>query len=168
MCNIKRMESDDEIKGKAYVHWKAWHEAYQGIIDQDYLDSLTLEKCEDIAYNWPDNLIIAKDGDRVVGFAGYGQSRDEDLNNTGEIFAIYILKDYYGQGVGYRLMQEGLAKLEDYPQIAVWVLKENKRAIEFYKRCGFEFDGREEEIKLGTPVVEVRMVLDRAMGCAGR
>ena len=65
-------------------------------------------------------------------------------------------------------MQEGLAKLEDYPQIAVWVLKENKRAIEFYKRCGFEFDGREEEIKLGTPVVEVRMVLDRAMGCAGR
>ena len=47
---IKKMESDDEIKGKAYVHWKSWQEAYSGIVDQRYLDSLTLEKCEKTAY----------------------------------------------------------------------------------------------------------------------
>ena len=50
---IKKMESDDEIKGKAYVHWKSWQEAYSGIVDQRYLDSLTLEKCEKTAYRWP-------------------------------------------------------------------------------------------------------------------
>ena len=72
---IKKMESDDEIKGKAYVQWKAWQEAYPGIIDQNYLDGQTLEKCESIAYRWPDNIIVAKDGDRVVGFVGYGISR---------------------------------------------------------------------------------------------
>ncbi len=43
---IKKMETDDEIRGKAYVHWKSWQEAYSGIVDQRYLDSLTLEKCE--------------------------------------------------------------------------------------------------------------------------
>ena len=52
---IKKMESDDEIKGKAYVHWKSWQEAYSGIVDQRYLDSLTLEKCEKTAYRWPDH-----------------------------------------------------------------------------------------------------------------
>jgi ribosomal protein S18 acetylase RimI-like enzyme len=156
---IKKMESDAEIKGKAFVHWKSWQEAYPGIVDQSYLDGLTLEKCEDIAYKWPDNLSIAKDGDRVVGFVGYGKYRDDELDNTGEIYAIYILKDYYGRGVGYRLMQEGLMQLRDYPQIAVWVLKDNKRAIQFYERCGFKFDGREAEIKLGVPVVEERMIL---------
>ena len=25
---IKRMETDEEIKGKAFVQWKTWHEAY--------------------------------------------------------------------------------------------------------------------------------------------
>ena len=36
---------------------------------------------------------------------------------------------YYGQGIGYQLMQAGLSQLKEYPQVAVWVLKENKRAI---------------------------------------
>ena len=47
---IKKMETDAEIKGKAYVHWKSWQEAYSGIVDQRYLDSLTLDKCEKIAF----------------------------------------------------------------------------------------------------------------------
>ena len=155
----KKMETEDEIKGKAYAHWKSWQEAYPGIIDQRYLDNFTLDKCEEIAFKWPDNLIVAKNGDRVVGFVGYGKSQNEDLVNTGEIFAIYLLKEYYDQGIGYSLMQEGLAQLKDYPQVAVWVLKDNKRAICFYERCGFVLDGREEEINLGSPVIEERLIL---------
>lgn len=30
---IKPMESDSEIRGKAYVHWKAWQDAYSGLVD---------------------------------------------------------------------------------------------------------------------------------------
>ena len=158
---IKKMETDDEIKGKSYVHWKSWQEAYPGIVDQQYLDTLTLDKCESIAYRWTDNIIIAKDGDAVVGFVGYGKYRNDELQNTGEVFAIYVLEGYYGQGVGYRLMQAALSRLADYPEIAVWVLKDNKRAIKFYERCGYRFDGREEILDLGSPVVEARMVLER-------
>lgn len=156
---IKKMETDDEIKGKAYVHWKAWHEAYSGIVDPQYLDKLTLEKCETITYQWPDNIIIAKDSERVIGFAGYGKYHNDELENTGEIFAIYILAEYYGKGVGYQLMQAGLSQLSDYPQTAVWVLKENKRAVRFYERCGFRPDGCEQTIRLGTPVTEIRMII---------
>ena len=54
-------------------------------------------------------------------------------------------------------MQAGLGEL-DYPQVAVWVLKDNIRAIKFYEKCDFRLDGEEEEIKLGSPIVEVRMI----------
>jgi len=158
---VKKMESDDEIKGKAYVHWKSWQEAYPGIVDRRYLDELTLEKCESIAYRWPDNIIIAKDGDSVIGFVGYGKCRNDDLENSGEVFAIYILSEYYGKGVGYSLMKAALAQLKEYHRIAVWVLKNNKRAIRFYQHCGYSFDNREETIVLGSPVVEIRMTLER-------
>lgn len=158
---IKKMESDDEIKGKAYVHWKSWQEAYPGIVDQRYLDALTLDKCEKRAYQWPDNIIIAKDGESVVGFVGYGKYRNDDLKNAGEVFAIYILSEYYGKGVGYRLMNAALSQLAEYPRIAVWVLKNNNRAIRFYERCGYRFDGKEETLVLGSPVVEARMLLER-------
>lgn len=46
----------------------------------------------------------------------------------------------------------------DYPTVAVWVLKDNKRAIRFYEKCGFRLDEREEEIKLCSPIAEVRMI----------
>lgn len=158
---IKSMQSPAEIEGKAYVHWKAWQETYLGLVDQVYLDNLTLEKCVQTAYRWPDNILVAKDGDRVVGFVGYGSHRDAALPETGEVFAIYILSEYYGKKVGYALMQAALQELSEYRRIAVWVLKGNERAIQFYERCGFVFDGAEKPIQLGGENTELRMVLKR-------
>ena len=104
---IKRIETEDEIRGKAFVHWKAWHEAYTGLISQEYLDRLTLEVCEKMAFGRTDNIFVAKDGDRVVGFAVYGD-RGEENPETGEIIAIYVLAEYYGKGVGRQLMKAGM------------------------------------------------------------
>ncbi|MBO4626495.1 MAG: GNAT family N-acetyltransferase [Lachnospiraceae bacterium] len=155
----KKLEIEDEIRGKAYVHWKAWHEAYADIVDPQYLEKLTLEKCESIAMTWRENNVIALDGGSVIGFACYGPCRDEDLVNAGEVSAIYILSEYYGQGIGCRLMQEAMAELADSNSIVVWVLAENARAIRFYERCGFAADGCEKVATLGSPVRVVRMVL---------
>ena len=155
---IKPMETEAETRGKAYVHWKAWQEAYAGLVDPAYLDRMTLEKCTDIAFRWPDNLLVAKDGDRVIGFAGYGAYRDDTMPNTGEVYAIYILKDYYDRKIGYSLMRAAIERLTEYERIAVWVLEGNARAIRFYEKCGFKFDGTRKEILLGTPNIEIRMV----------
>ena len=72
-----------------------------------------------------------------------------------------MLADYHGQKVGYELMNAAINKLSDYKKIAVWVLKGNERAIKFYERYGFRFDGTEQEIMLGTPNTELRMILER-------
>ncbi len=153
---IKKMETDDEIRGKAYVHWRAWHEAYPGMVSQDYLDRFTLEKAEKMAFSWTDGLIVAKDGNRVIGFAGYGD-RGKEAPETGEIFCMYILSEYYGTGVGKQLMDAGLEQLKGYPQVCLWVLKENKRAIRFYEKCGFRADGQEMFSK-NVEAAEIRMV----------
>ena len=158
---IKKMETDEEIKGKAYVHWKAWQDAYAGIVDPAYLEALTLEKCEQIALRFRENTLVAKTGNKVLGFVAYGPCRDEDMPEAGEVSAIYLLKEYYGQGIGYRLMQEALRLLDGHPSIVVWVLKDNERAIRFYQKCGFVADGKEKTLKLGSEVKEMRMIMDR-------
>lgn len=158
---IKDMKTDDEIKGKAYVHYKCWHDSYKGIIDDAYLDTMTLQKCEDTAFKWRDNLIVAKDGDRVIGFSGYGNCEDDDLHDAGEVFAIYVLSEYHGTGVGQLLMNEAVSRLGDHSRIVVHVLKENGRAISFYKKLGFLPDGTEQELTFGSPVVVIRMILDK-------
>ncbi|MCM1063688.1 MAG: GNAT family N-acetyltransferase [Eubacterium sp.] len=160
---LKKMESEDEINGKGYVHYKSWHETYTGLIDTAYLNQTTLEKCTDIAHKWPDNIMVAKDGEKVIGFVGYGPYRDETLPAHGEIFSIYVLAEYQGRKIGYELMNAALNKLSDYKKIAVWVLKENSGAIRFYERYGFHMDGTESEIMLGTANIEIRMVYERSM-----
>lgn len=156
---IKQMETEEEIKGKAYVHWRAWHEAYPDLVSQEYLNQLTLEKCEAIAFKWTDHLLVAKDGDRVIGFVGYGD-RGREAPETGEIFALYVLSEFYGKGVAQQLMNAGLERLKSYQEICLWVLRENKRAIRFYEKCGFEPDG-EEMISPLIGASEIRMVLKR-------
>lgn len=155
---IKDMETEKEILGKAYVHWKSWQETYPGLIDQDYLDRMTLEKCTEIAYRWPENLLVALDGDQVVGFVGYGPYRDQSLPGAGEVFAIYVLKSHQGKKIGLQLMQSALDRLKDFSTIALWVLKGNEKAISFYERFGFRFDGVSLDAKVGT---ELRMIHTR-------
>ena len=161
---IVSMTSEDEVRGKAYVHFRAWKDAYRGLVDQSFLDARTLELSEGFAlkaFRSGFATLLAKDGDHVVGFADYGACRDDDLSDTGEVYAIYLLEPYYRQGIGTMLMREALVRMAAYPRVAVWVLEGNDRAISFYRSFGFEFDGCGKTLKLGTPVTDLRMVLVR-------
>ena len=152
---IKAMETDAEILGKAFVHWQCWHDSYPGMVRQDYLDRLTLEKCEQMAFQWRDNQLVAMDGDRVIGFIGYGVR--EQVQNVGEVFALYVLSEYRGTGAAKQLMDAALLKLSAYESVCVRVLKQNARAIRFYEKCGFRPTGEEEALpRLDT--VEILML----------
>lgn len=124
---IKKMETDGEIRGKAYVHWSSWHDTYPGLVSPEYLDQMTLERCEKRAFEWLDGVLVAKDGRRVVGFVGYG-TQTEGVPGMGEVYALYVLKEYRGKGVGRMLMDAALKKLEGYDKVCLWALKGNKRA----------------------------------------
>ncbi|MBR4798855.1 MAG: GNAT family N-acetyltransferase [Clostridia bacterium] len=156
---IKPMETPEEIKGKAYVHWRSWQAAYAGIINRDYLAALTLEKCEQIAGKWRDNILVALENGRVIGFAGYGES-DAEFPQAGAIFALYVLPEYFGKGAGRALAEAALEKLQDRAEIRLWVLKENARAIKFYEKLGFAPDGREQFLP-ALEAYEIGMVLHR-------
>ena len=159
---IKPMETVEEAKGQAYVHYHAWQETYAGLVDRSYLERMSLETSERYALRaFQDgyySTLVAKDGESVIGFAGYGPYRGTDLADTGEVYAIYTLKEYYDRGVGRALMEAALKDLAAYSRACVWVLRGNERAIRFYRRCGFFPDGVEKTLKLGTEVTEMRMI----------
>ena len=154
---IKTMETPEEIEGKSLVHWQTWREAYDDLLPADFQETMTLEKCRFFSQQYPENTLIAMDGKKVVGFISYGNYRDETIQ-AGEIIALYVLKDYYGKGVSKQLMHAAFVALDQFSEIYLWVLKENKRAISFYQKMGFTFDDQEQILKLGKPVKELRMI----------
>lgn len=154
---IKTMETPEEIEGKSLVHWQTWREAYDNLLPAEYQETMTLDRCRFFSQKYPENTLIAMDGKKVVGFISYGNFRDEAIQ-AGEIIALYVLKDYYGKGVSKQLMHAAFVALDQFSEIYLWVLKDNKRAIAFYQKMGFTFDGQEQILKLGKPVKELRMM----------
>jgi ribosomal protein S18 acetylase RimI-like enzyme len=151
----------DEI---AAVHVASWRTAYAGLIPQDVLDDLSVERRavwwrhaigrEEVA------VAVAVDGrDSVVGFVATGASRDEDAPaGTGEVYAIYLLPELWGLGVGALLHAAAVDDLAmRFGRATLWVLHSNDRAIEFYRGLGWTPDGghRQEDIG-GWRAVELR------------
>lgn len=78
---------------------------------------------EAIEYSEP-QVQVAVRGNQVIGFVGYDRSRDPKTPPTmGEIWAIYVLPDCWGQGAGLALWdaaREGLID-EGCTQVSAWL-----------------------------------------------
>ncbi len=157
---IVRKSNMLDAEGKGYVHYHAWNEAYTGLIDQAYLDSRTVERSIEMGKLNYDSTYVAEINSNIIGFASFMESRDSDMEGWGEIGAIYILKKYYGKGVGRKLIVKCIDHLEDKKGVFIWVLKDNFRAIAFYEKNNFIKDGINKYYSFGKskPIEEIRMV----------
>ena len=152
----------------AACHVACWLAAYRGIIPDDYLDDMPAEvgpRAESLRRSLLDpgdeRFYCADDDGRMVGRLVFGCSRDPDKPAAGEVMAIYLLPEFWGQGFGRLMMDFAIASLkaEGYREVLLWVLAENTRARRFYERYGFKADGVSKLIDLGRPLVEVRYLL---------
>lgn len=62
--------------------------------------------------------------------------------------AIFVFPDFQGTGIGMQLMQKA-KDVRDNLNLTVY--KENKKGIEFYKKCGFEIDQEQIDKHTGHP-----------------
>ncbi len=161
---IIRELTPERCDGKGYVHYQAWQETYRGLMDDRILDGQTLEHCQKIAHQYPQNTLVLLDraeNDQVVGFACYVPEAREIVSVPGasEVSALYLLEKYKCLGLGRRLMEAALERLP-HPTAALFVLKGNERAIGFYEHMGFRFTGQELTGQIcGVEFTELEMVL---------
>ena len=106
----------------------------------------------EILKNQRHGVLVAEDGARIVGFLSFGPVRDEKENRLliGEIYAIYVLEEFWNLGIGRTLMEDALTALErnGFGSVKAWVLETNQRARSFYERFGFKTDGLRKTEKL--------------------
>jgi ribosomal protein S18 acetylase RimI-like enzyme len=137
MIRQARLEDAAEL---AMVHVTSWQEAYRGLIDQVFLDSLEVadrtEAWDRILRQHRARVLVAEVDDGVIGFCTVGQSSDE---GWGEVFSIYLSPDHWGRGVGRRLLASGEQDLSaaGEKRALLWVLDTNRRARCFYERQGW-------------------------------
>ena len=79
------------------VHVRSWQAAYAGLIPADFLAGLSVQAR---AASWArliadgGSVLVAEDDGVIVGFAAYG---------PGRLFALYLLPEQWGRGLGRAL-----------------------------------------------------------------
>jgi len=82
---------------------------------------------------------------------------DTDFSSEGEIISLYVLPQYWSTKQGYYLTKFSIDRLKNqgYKSCYLWVIKQNERAVNFYKRFGFKSTGELKTVMLaGQAVVE--------------
>jgi ribosomal protein S18 acetylase RimI-like enzyme len=165
-----RLAVGEDAAAVAYVQKTTWQHAYKGIVPQAYLDSMDApEQMTRRTQNWQTGLVnpanvafVAEDDTGTVkGFVIGGACRPENgdlcAKYAGELYAIYLLPDFHGQGIGRKLVEALGAKLVQagYTGMLLWVLKDNQPSRGFYERMGGQPVTEKSFELAGTTLLEV-------------
>jgi GNAT superfamily N-acetyltransferase len=159
--------SYEDLPEVARIHVAAWKQAYVGQVPQARLDTLDVSgRLRRWQEQFPNRelsgLLIASVDNAAAGFICFGRGREQDRQDWGEIYAIYVLERYWGSGVGYRLYKDACAELKNdgFARVYLWVLDTNHRAIAAYQRWGgtLERDRLKDHVIGGQPVKEVSIL----------
>lgn len=143
-----RQATAGDADALARVHIDTWRHTYAGSVPASYLARLDYDRSR---RTW--ESLLAREGIRVfvaddassgvVGFASAGPNRpspDETGEWTaygGDLYAIYILPEHQGKGLGGAWIRAVVQALvaDGHGSMVLWVLKGNP-ACGFYERLG--------------------------------
>jgi len=158
-----------DVPALAEVYRASLLAVYEGIATKDYLSKRDFSNCLD---QWMRNVlddamsvVVAERESSIAGLSSFSRARDGDVNTkaTGEIQAIYVSPDHWGQGIGSELCDYVLRRFHSLGlnSILLWVLADNVVATSFYRKLGFEPDGASKTVTMGRELLAVRYRLER-------
>ncbi|WP_404434485.1 GNAT family N-acetyltransferase [Microbacterium lacus] len=160
---VIREPSPADAAAIAALNVSTWRETYSHLLPDGFFSPEFAQNRRDmwnhvLANPHPERTVrVAEVDGELVGFGFAGPSfgaEGEVLPRDRHLYSLYVSGSQHGTGVGQALFD---AVLHDEPAM-LWVATENPRAIAFYERNGFAFDGREQVDPLAPGIVEARMI----------
>lgn len=139
---------------KAQVQSRTWRELNQGRIPQGIVDAITPEFALALTRKATQNrdqvTLVAVDADQVIGFAELLRTPRPPTDRPGaaELASLYVLESQHHRGAGRMLVEAGQRAIGNN-RLALWVMRFNTNAQEFYRHIGFHETGRTQTEDLG-------------------
>lgn len=108
-----------------------------------YIDTEGFEQIIRTDTEQPKNVfLVAEVDNRIVAFSRCEGNHLKRFSHKVE-FGVGVLKDFWGYGIGKNLLNESIswADTNEIKKITLHVLETNEKAIDLYKKLGFEIEG---------------------------
>lgn len=141
---IRKVKRED-IPFVVDIKTKGWQSAYDGIVDDEYLNNLDNERAARIAkmeasFNANGFIVAELDGE-VVGFCRYVANNSFSPEVKGadcELTAIYVRPDLKHCGIGSRMFGYVVEEFrrQGKTRMILWCLRDNEPSKRFYAKMG--------------------------------
>lgn len=142
-----RLATTEDIPVIMDIHQRSWLFAYKHCLPLQLIQNHTANRYnmwkELLAKNDDEQYVAVFNG-KIIGFLGVIAPRDVDLfKDTRELQGLYLDPDYVGRGFGTRIINwvKNSTLSMGCTRISLWVLAQNIRAKNFYRKNGFCPDG---------------------------
>ena len=132
---VRRAEKED-VRQISEILVEDWQKAYRGIMDSDFLDSMSADQRYEIEIKRYQKYIVAANGSEILGYAWPEMVEDEPADC--EIIALYVRYSKRNMGIGKLLMQHAVSFFREHgrKKMIIWCLKENLESRRFYEKAG--------------------------------
>jgi GNAT superfamily N-acetyltransferase len=155
LLTIREAEPSDAAQ-IAQVNFETWRSTYTGILAPEHLEARSLEEQVKL---WQETLstlspsskrFVALSGRDVIGYSGGGRNPDSRSPFQSELFGIYVLKAFQGQGLGQQLTRVLAHWLlaQGNGSMQVWVMEKNPYR-RFYEKIGGELLDQSRDLDYG-------------------
>ena len=140
---IRKVQQGD-ARDLAYIQTESWKAAFASILEAE-----TLTKCTNIERatamyqrlldeNKGNGYLLTVDG-KPHCIAYWDAARDAAFAGKAELICIHSLPGNWRKGFGSQMMDQVLMDIKQagFPEVVLWVFRDNQRARAFYEAKGF-------------------------------
>jgi ribosomal protein S18 acetylase RimI-like enzyme len=121
-----------DARALARVYVRTFQQTYRGLVPEYYLNAMTIGQAErdylrHFSYGKGACYVAEADLGLVVGFVTGGRSRNVDDIYSGEIYELYLVREYQRRGIGRQLVASLGRHFSELGlhTMMVWVLAQN-------------------------------------------
>lgn len=156
---IRKAVSTDAL-GITIVNVYTWKTQYTGLLPDELIDLRIREikqnsdKIKNRIKNGTKYYVVEEEN-CIIGFCSFGESRDEKYKEYGEIYALYLLEGFQGEGLGRKFFDLAISyfKEKGFDKFIVKCLIGNP-SEEFYKHMGGKIIGQTQIEKFNFKINE--------------
>ncbi len=137
----------EDAKHIAELYISSSKAAYNEIVPDNHLQNLSVEEktnqYTEKIQNKTEEIFVSEESGVMSGFLTFSKNE-----KSIELLQIYIDPRMKKQGIGRKLISflENLATDRNIHKIILWVIRDNKAAIAFYEKLGFQNDKKERHL----------------------
>jgi GNAT superfamily N-acetyltransferase len=115
---VIRPSQKDDVHSMSRVYVQSWRDTYLGVVPYAYLYEMSIPQLEQgfLSELKSKHVIsyVAENTGRVIGFISGGYERQGDRIYSGEIYALYVLKNHQRKGIGTKLVSALATQLNQF------------------------------------------------------